>query len=365
MIFFVTPRDATWSMEDYLRRKEAGAMGDRVRVLCYEDLFAQPDLPIGSYVFAALDQLTPTGNEIVARYVKALAGGMPGIRLLNDPGAILHRYELLQKAFETGRNGFRVTRASALKRRHRFPVFLRDEREHTGSLTPLINSPWALDRALIAASIRGHRLRDVLVVEYCDTSDEAGLYRKYSAFVIGDRIVPRALAHSRDWVTKDHDRIISDETAQEELHYVAENPHESWLRETFRLAGTDYGRIDYGLVDGRPQLWEINLNPTIGRRTGPLASTHRTDAQRTMLEPARTHFYKSFTEAFQRLDCPDTSRTISVAVSAAERARLRAEYRKFAQVRSRKTALSRVLHPPARFLKRALGLGARGATATP
>jgi hypothetical protein len=31
----------------------------------------------------------------------------------------------------------------------------------------------------------------------------------------------------------------------------------------FARAGLEYGRIDYGLADGRLQVWEINTGPTL------------------------------------------------------------------------------------------------------
>ena len=33
------------------------------------------------------------------------------------------------------------------------------------------------------------------------------------------------------------------------------------LREIFDLAQIEYGRIDYGMLDGKVQCWEINTNP--------------------------------------------------------------------------------------------------------
>ena len=352
MIFFVAPREETFTMDDYLRREEGLEMAKSIRTLAYEDLFARPELPVGSYVFAALDQLTPTGNEIVARFRRALADVVPGIVLLNDPGTVLHRYELLERASATGRNSFHVTRAFTLAARPRFPVFLRPEREHTGSLTGLIATPRQLQRELLAASVRGYRLRDLLVVEYCDTADSAGIFRKYSAYIVGDRVIPRSINQSRHWVTKDHDRIIDDHTAQEELEYVTTNPHAAWLTDSFRLAGAQYGRVDYGLLNGTPQLWEVNLCPTVGRRLGPAFPSTRTDAQRALLAPARRHFYQRFQAALEDLDRPDDSRIVTVSIATSEMKRLLTEQRKLARVRSRNTIISAVLHPVARLLKR-------------
>jgi hypothetical protein len=354
MIFFVAPHGQTFPMEDFLHGDESGALRDRVRVLTYEEIFARRALPVGAYIFSAIDQLMPTATELVARCRSELARVAPGIVLLNDPLAVRRRGALLHAAFETGRNQFRVTRAGAFVRRHRFPVFVRCEREHTGSLTPLLWSRWRLDSALLAACARGYRLRDLLVVEYCHTADQAGIFRKYSAYVVGDRVVPRSLVLSREWVTKDHDRLFTAEAAHEEFAYVTTNPHEGWLRETFRLARTAYGRVDYGVLDGRPQLWEVNLNPTIGRRARAPADSHRTESQRKPLAPARTHFYLSFRSALESLDgSEDPQRTIPVPISASEGDRLESEQRTLARILSRQTAVSQLLRPPVRLLKRA------------
>ena len=102
----------------------------------------------------------------------------------------------------------------------------------------------------------------LLIEEFCDTRDASGLYRKYSAFAIGERIVPRHVFFSRDWLLK-APQLVAQELVAEELAYVRDNPHEAALREIFALARITYGRIDYALKDGRVQVWEINTNPQL------------------------------------------------------------------------------------------------------
>ena len=46
-----------------------------------------------------------------------------------------------------------------------------------------------------------------------------------------------------------------------ERRYQAENPHRAELLEVFRLANIEFGQIDYALLNGRIQVWEINTNP--------------------------------------------------------------------------------------------------------
>ncbi len=41
------------------------------------------------------------------------------------------------------------------------------------------------------------------------------------------------------------------------------NPHERQLREIFRRARIDFGKIDYAMLGDRLQVWEINTNPNI------------------------------------------------------------------------------------------------------
>ena len=100
------------------------------------------------------------------------------------------------------------------------------------------------------------------MIEFCDAADEDAVIRKYGAFRVGDRILARQIHFSRRWVVRFPD-IREPATAREELDYVRSNPHREELAEIFALARIDYGRVDYSVVDGRIQVWEINTNPMI------------------------------------------------------------------------------------------------------
>jgi hypothetical protein len=200
---------------------------------------------------------------------------------------------------------------------------------------------------------RGFRLRDLIVVEYCDTMDRAGVYRKYSAFIVGETILPHTLTHNRDWVTKSHGRLIDADTVREEFDYINGDAHADWLRETFALARTNYGRIDYGLLNGRPQVWEINTNPTIARHAGadPL-----TEEQKQLRSLVRQHFQPRFQAAWEAIDSPaDPDHTISVRVSERQRRKLAAENQLRLRIQARKTTFAAI----ANFLIRPLWRGAK------
>jgi hypothetical protein len=361
MIFFVAPADAAWGMEEYLEQYGEKLAG-RIRILTYEDIVTRKALALGTYVFSALDQLCPTERGIAARCWKELAAADPRVTLINHPTKALLRFELLDMCFALQRNRFRVRRASALPRGLRFPVFLRPEREHTGSLTRLLYTRRQLASGLLEALAVGYRLRDLLVVEYCSTADPDGVFRLYCAAIVGERIIPQALVHNRNWITKWDGRLVDAGKAREQSDYVDGHLHAEWLRTTFAVAKIRYGRIDYGVRDGAPQVWEINTNPTIVRRAGN-PRTMPPD-QWALLEPARERFLERFGAALAAIDSDvDPARTVRIAVSRHELRRLAAERRLRQRLRARRTALARLATGPlwlARCLRATRGVRSGG-----
>jgi hypothetical protein len=263
VIYALARRRTAFGIGDYLRTDGLPVAG-LVTVLTYEAVFETGLLPIGAYLFTGLDELTATETALVMRARQALAEASPSTGRFNDPTRWLRRGALLQVAFDAGVNSFRATRATQRDPRRRFPVFIRAESEHAGALSPLLYDELALVRALLLAMIRGHRLRDLLIVEYSHTADAEGVFTKYSAMILGSDIVPRSLTRNREIMTKFDGRITDRSAADADLQYVTDNPHEPWLRRIFAMGGVEYGRIDYALRDGQPEVWEINTNPTIG-----------------------------------------------------------------------------------------------------
>jgi hypothetical protein len=235
----------------------------RMRFVRYRDLPEIGALAPGSWIFADLESLGPAHLEIARRSCERLRAAPSGFRVLNSPERVLYRLGLLEKLYEAGINDFRAYRAEGLAvAAPRFPVFVRRADDHKGTLTPLLEGPRQLARALRYLRLQGHRPSDLLVVEFCDTRGEDGLYRKYAAFIVGGTILPRHLLFSRRWMLKRPDLAAPELEAEAEA-YLTGNPHEEPLRRIFALAGIEYGRIDYGLRKGRLQVWEINTHPTV------------------------------------------------------------------------------------------------------
>jgi hypothetical protein len=318
MIHFVVPEEQAFSIREYLAVWGA-AVAHRMRVVPYRALAAMTALPHGTWVFTAIDQLRKGMHDLVmeAHRQVVAAGG----RVLNDPSGTLIRLPLLQMLHARGLNDFRALRADAELGGLRYPVFLRDERSHGGPLSPLLSSPDEIRREIGRAVLRGRRLRDLMVIEYCDTADEAGYYRKFSAFAVGKAVIPRSVAYGHRWMLKHHGTEYSRAMVEEERDYITGNPHERELTEIFALAGVGYGRVDYAVKGGRIRTWEINLNPTIGRGTRPPSG--RIPAE---LEPVRReskeHFYRRFQEAWETVD--DVGEHAPIAFQVGEALRRRA-----------------------------------------
>jgi hypothetical protein len=349
VLFFVAPAGETWELEQYLETFGKNLQG-RLNTLTWDQITTQQELPLGSYVFLAIDQMSPTEKEIAAQCWERLSQVRSDITLINHPLEVLLRYDLLRSCYESKRNSFRVRRASDFLGRLEFPVFLRRENDHQASHTGLLRSRSELARAIAKSIARGYRLRDLIVVEYLDTIDDTGTFRKYSSFLVGNRILPHTVMHSANWITKSHGRLINAATASEELDYVQKNPHAEWLRETFALANIAYGRIDYGLREGKPQVWEINTNPTIVR---PPSSPVLPEEQRLLREPVRQVFFPSLQAALEAIDSvADPSQTVRIEVSQRQRQELDAEKRLRQRFLQKKTPISTVAAPLVRSLRR-------------
>jgi hypothetical protein len=277
------------SYVDHLR----DGSGPDLRIVPYPDLWRQRTLPGGTYVFTDLDRLDR--RERKAAHSVCAAVHQDGV--LNDPAKVLLRHDLLERLHHEGANRFRCFRSRQLPADLRFPVFVRHESMHRGSSTPLLHSRVAVDHWLARLTLRAliHNLdpAGLLVVEFLDTADQDGVFRKYSAFRVGTRILPRHLLFSRAWEVKKPD-LVGKAFLREERDFVDVNPHAAWLDEVFRLAGIDYGRIDYSLYHGEPQVWEVNLNPVVL----PVGAMELENVRRDL----HRRFASTFTSALESLD---------------------------------------------------------------
>jgi hypothetical protein len=259
VIYFLLPARGREHVEEFLDGP-GRVLRSRLELMSHQVAYNAPARP-GTYVFAGVQQLSDAGRARVADLWLRLSRLGSAVRLLNNPLEVVGRYELLQTLHSTGLNAFNARRLSEPEPPLRFPVFIRHDRGHEGPLTRLLRDQRELDEASAMLKLLDDD-GNLLVVEFCDTSDDEGVFRKYGVFMVGDRVIPRYVFFSREWVVKIPDLV----DVREEHEFLETNPHEDWVREVFRVAGVDYGRVDYSVLNGRPQAWEINTNPGIWSR---------------------------------------------------------------------------------------------------
>jgi hypothetical protein len=296
VIHFLTTQTHIYTILEFL----AGAgssIADRVRPLSYRDLRSMKELPAGTWIFSDVDRLS--GSQSVEIYPIWRRLKDAGMRVLNDPVNSMRRYELLRLLHEDGINDFDAYMLTEHRRPKRFPVFIRKAFDHGGAHSPLLADQAALDAELARLDAEGAWPGDRLIVEFVETADASGTRRKYAALRLGDRLIPRQILHSKEWVIKRHD-LHTPEFVAEEIAYLAANPDGERLMSIFDLARIEYGRIDYGYANGRLQVFEINANPTIiGRR-----STAALDDPEAPRGATYRKVMERITEAFEALDSP-------------------------------------------------------------
>lgn len=242
------------------------ALADSARTVGYSELDLGAAPTPGLHVLTDFERLTPAELALVARLRAGL--GRPGHRVLGDPEAWPDRHTLLARLHEAGINDFRAWHVDELGPQVRFPVFLRWADRHGGSVGAPIGDRRTLRRRLDRLRRRhpADRVAEhLLVVERLEVRSDDGLFRKYSVARIGDRLVPRHVVFGTHWVTK-RAEVVTEETAAEEQRFLDDPTHLDVVARVFDLAGVEFGRIDWGYVDGRPQVWEINSNPMLAPR---------------------------------------------------------------------------------------------------
>jgi hypothetical protein len=266
----------------------AAELAPRLRILSYASLPAVRTFGPGPFIFSDLDRTTPDARQRLAEVAEELKGG--GAMVLNHPKRALLRFPLLRLLHERGINQFNVYRPSDWREVRRFPVFLRAEHIHGRALTGLLPDQTALQQAVAPFTNRDDESSRVMIVEFGNHPGGDGKYRKYAAFRVGDTIYAQHCYVSRHWWVRFESSATTAAEWAEHDSYARDNPHRDQLAGIFALAGIDYGRIDYAIVDGKVQVFEINTNPTIIHATShkqidvePYARAHR-EALRHLLE---------------------------------------------------------------------------------
>lgn len=258
----------------------------------YRSLVRKKNFPKGLYIFSDLELLNakPFRDTVLAIH-RQLSSQPDHYKILNDPNTTLSRYPLLRKLYDQGLNSFNVYRLDEDLSRARYPVFLRRADDHRGPQTGLLRAPQDLRAQIGQLKSAGENLNDWLVTEYCDVSDPDGIFRKYSSFIMDGVIIPRHILFGNDWVLKYSKKDLNPSFHSEELKFLESNLYQDQLLAIFKTAGIQYGRIDFGVLEGRIQTWEINTNPMI------ISYSNLTDKNRADIHQK---FFKNFSSALNR-----------------------------------------------------------------
>ncbi|PHY13529.1 hypothetical protein CSW58_05095 [Caulobacter sp. B11] len=271
MIYFVSTR-----AHNYAHR----VLGERpwVNRVSYARLLDKDSLPAATYIFSDFDRLGFWELERAAHVYRGLKAA--GCRVLNDPARALQRLALLRRLRRDGINSFNAWPASDADLVDAFPVFLRTASAHRGNLTELLPDAASLAASLETLLREGYPLSDLIVVQYRAAPIHGDVFRKLAMFRVGEAMIPAVSVHERHWTAKyGQDGVAGEQAYLDDLQQVRTAPHAQAIRRAFEAANIDYGRADYGLVDGRPEIYEINTNPTIGRRDTPHPFAARREAQ--------------------------------------------------------------------------------------
>jgi len=145
-----------------------------------------------------------------------------------------------------------------------FPVFIKNDDHHRNQFGTLIDDQMALDAELEKIESSGIPLKHLLVTEFCAKPLRDGIFQKHSEFRIGDQYVPYDSILEANWCAKTGDnRLMTPDERQEAVRIMRENPFSECVAPAFEVARIEYGRIDFGFVDGKMAVYEINTNPKL------------------------------------------------------------------------------------------------------
>jgi hypothetical protein len=274
MICLVTTRSHRYTHKRLLQWD-----GPNFAIWSYDRVLSARSLPAATWIFTDFDRLGFWELELAARLWRQLKAA--GLRVLNDPARVLQRFPLLRALKRAGMSCFDVWQVESDERPDAtaFPVFLRNDAAHRGPIGDLIGDPAALDERIAEALAAGYPRRDLIIVQYAAEPVLPGLFRKMSAFKIGDRMVPALCVHEADWRTKQGTvGIATPALYEEERDIVVDNRYGERLAPAFALAEIDYGRADFALPHGQLAVYEINSNPAISGSRADHPSQFRREA---------------------------------------------------------------------------------------
>ncbi len=293
----------TTGSHQYTHRYVSGRM-PQFRLMSYPELFARRALKQATYIFSDFDRLSFWQLELAAHLFNQIKA--EGWTVLNDPARVLHRLELLKRLKTAGLNSFSAWSGSELDEVDRFPVFIRTQAAHRGNLTDTLASKEELETAFDGLVREGYPVRDLMIAEYCAEPMREQVFRKLSVYKIADRLIATPSVYEGHWSAKYGELgAAGAEGYTQDLEDVSSNTFCAALAPCFDMAGIDYGRADFGLVGGKPEVYEINTNPMVEP-----SSRHPFEDRVTAFKLSDTAYF----EGLGAIDTPSSKTKLKVSL---------------------------------------------------
>lgn len=251
MIYFLTFKQHRYTVRLFIDYTKSTS----IQVLGYEDLDINLFNAGDTVVFSDIDRC----NDAKLQTLKDLFDQIVhiGCKILNNPHKVMRRFELVNELSNLQYNCFRLYRPHNVDfELIKYPVFLRDEYEHTGPNTALI-----YNQEELKATLENRNDEGIVITEFVDTSVDS-LFHKYGAFIIDGEIIPRHYFISDKWNVKSSSSI-TEESIRNEIAYLENNPDSELIQKIASISHIDYGRIDYAFFGEQLIVFEINTNPTL------------------------------------------------------------------------------------------------------
>jgi len=288
MIYYLVSHKHHYTLHPFLTYW-AKDFNQHLKIFPYESLnkflLKNKTLKYGTYIFSDIERLSSQDRMVLSR-VWVFMDQTNGFKPVNHPSCSMRRYELLRTLYDKNINNFNIYRLTEIPADLRFPVFIRNENEHSG-VSPLLNNQEELTGAIKSL---GKNIYEIVVIEFCDISNKEGFFHKYAAYFVNGLVLPIHIMYSQNWFVKSSP-FVDEATQNDEREYLENNPHKEQIKHIFELAKIQYGRIDYSLQDGKLRIWEINTNPF-------LLPLKKKDQRKDL----KQYFIKQFKEALIDLD---------------------------------------------------------------
>ena len=266
MIYYLVTRPGDHTFRNNPIVVDEPRLKGRFEIVIYQDAFEKRHWRGGTVIFSDIDRL-PAAAAMRAAILHERLAQSDAIRLLNHPTRSCRRFGFLRRLRRAGINRHDVFRADELPASMKFPVFVRSETEHDGAYTELLHDKATLGREVDRLVALGSLPQNLLVSEYCHTADADGVWRKATGYLIGDTIFQRYLFFGDHWQVKQprtgNVAARRDEAAMldEEEAYATGDLYVPLIREAARIGEFGFGRLDFDIGGGKPEIWEFNTNP--------------------------------------------------------------------------------------------------------